>query len=277
MALRQWILGVSAGLLASAVIAAPMKSDHVAIEKLVATVAKGQLVIQHYIPAPDNLQGVIVAPKAGGRAIVLYADKQGRYLVAGNVIDAKGKNLTQADTAKYITAQAAKKAYLAAAKTHWFAQGSDKAPHKLYVAIDPNCSFCHLMYKELYPLIQAGKLQVRWIPVAILKPTSKGKSAALLAAGSDKASVALLHKDEMQFDLRHEEGGIQPLKPDANNVAVSTAFSRVDANTAFFTGNGFNGTPTLVYKSDQGHYGFYPGYIRGAALQKLMNKMGSQW
>ena len=277
MALRQWVLSLSAGLLATTVMAAPMKSDHAAIQKLVTKVAKGQLVIQHYIPAPDNLQGVIAAPKAGGRAIVLYADKQGRYLVVGNVIDAAGKNLTQADTAKYITAEAAKKAYLAAAKTHWFAQGSDKAPHKLYVAIDPNCSFCHLMYKELYPLIQAGKVQVRWIPVAILKSTSKGKAAALLAAGSDTASVALLHKDEMQFDLHDEEGGIQPLKPNANNMAVSTAFSRVDANTAFFTGNGFNGTPTLVYKSDQGEYGFYPGYIRGAALQKLLNKMGSQW
>ena len=56
-------------LVASMVLAAPVNHDHAAIEKIVNKIAKGQLVIKRYIPAPDNLQGVVVEPKAGGRVL----------------------------------------------------------------------------------------------------------------------------------------------------------------------------------------------------------------
>ncbi len=76
----------------------------------------------------------------------------------------------------------------------------DSAPHKAIIIIDPNCIFCHTLYQQVQTLIDAGQLQVRWLPVPFRDPSSPGKAAAILNAGSDAAADKLLQEYQLNRD-----------------------------------------------------------------------------
>lgn len=243
--------------------------------KLVIKSTQGKAKIVQTFKALDNINGYVLEPASGsGRGLVVYADKDGRYMVVGNLINKDGKSLTEGYMQKYVTSKLAKDAYTQAAKTFYFTDGSNKAPHKAYIIIDPNCIFCHKLYTAVFPLIDKGDLQVRWIPAGFLKPSSKGKAAALLNAKTDKEASALLRKDELNFNTRQEEGGLKALSKNSDNAKD---FKHVQYNTDFFSKFGFQGTPTMLYKDSSGKPQFFPGYVAGAQLKALVNKMGSSW
>jgi thiol:disulfide interchange protein DsbG len=160
---------------------------------------------------------------------------------------------------------------------NWFAEGSDKAPHKIYAIVDPNCIFCHVLYQQVEPLVTSGQVQVRWIPVAFRDPSSPGKAAAMLNAGSDAAAAKLLAQNEDGFDDQSESGALTPLTPNADDPTINAAFSKVAQNTAFFSQSGFQGTPTILYKQADGKVMMVPGLPRGQAFQDMINSTGSSW
>lgn len=253
-------------------------ADQAAAEKLVDSVAKGQLTITQSFPAVGGLEGFVLSPKSGqGQGMIGYTDASAHYLFIGNVIGADGTNYTQQYTQKYIQSKVAKAAYAAAPNTAWFVDGSDKAPHKMYVVIDANCIFCHLMYKELNPLIQSGQLQVRWIAAGFLKPTSVGMAAQILYAATPAKQVALFDQNQAGFNQQQEQGGIQPLAKNDKDMAVNIAYAKVFENTEFFNKYGFEGTPVLLYKQPDGTPAFYPGYVKGDQLTQLLTKVGNAW
>lgn len=263
-------------LIAAATIGATLSASFAATSAgaaLIEKISHNQLTVQQTIPVSKSLTAYVVEPKEGAQKMILFTiDNQ--YLVAGNVVDSTGQNLTQQYTQKYVFAGVAKKALAEVGNTHWVTQGSDKAPHKAYIVIDPNCIFCHMLYKEVEPMIEKGTLQVRWIPAGFLKPSSAGKAAAIMAA---KDPLAALKKDETTFDAKKEEGGIQPLDANSKDPKVQTAFDQVNANTQFFGKNGFQGTPTILYFDKDGKAGFYPGFARGEQLQQLVDQMADHY
>ena len=245
--------------------------------KLITKLTKGQAKVDKSFSVGDNIQGFVVSPKKGpGRQMIMFATKDGNYLFAGNLLDKNGQNLTQVYTGKYISTKAAKKAINTIdAHTHYFTQGSDKAPHKAYVFFDPNCSACHIFYTEAAPIIKAGKLQVRWIPIAFLKASSNGKAALILSGKTDKKRAALLASDEHGFVMKTETGGLTAMKPNKSNKKY---FDMVDANTKYFSKQGFYVTPTIVYKQPNGKAGYTAGaQPPGADFDKFLAKIGSKW
>lgn len=242
--------------------------------QLVLKTTQGKATISQEFHATANINGYVIKPTQGGQSLVVYADKNGRYMFVGNLVNSAGKSLTSQFMDKYVNSKTAKDSYAEASKMYYFSEGSNKAPHKVYIIIDPNCIFCHKLYAEIYPLIDKGDVQVRWIAAGFLKQSSAGKSAALLKAGSDKKAAALLRKDELKFNTGQEEGGITPLKDTSAN---KTAFAHVKANTDFFSKYGFQGTPTMLYKDASGKPHYFPGYVGGAELKNLVNTMGSSW
>lgn len=274
--MKKCLTAVAMATFCTALFAATPSSDNAAV-KLVNKVSKGQLVVKQQFNSVANLQGFVVQPKKGGREAILFADKSGQYLIAGNVLTAKGVNLTEQATEKYINATVAKKAYAQAKTQYWFSQGSAKAPHKAYIIVDPNCIFCHMLFKEVEPMIKAGQLQVRWIPVGFLKPTSAGKAAQIMMTTDNKTRLKQLFADEDKFDKKTEEGSLKSLQPNAKNKAVTKAFSEVKSNTEFFGKYGFQGTPTILYLDQSGQAAFYPGYLNGSALKALVGKMNAKW
>jgi len=245
-------------------------------KQLIQTVSNGQLVAVKSFPTPFGLIGYVAHHKGSQHWMIMYTDTSGQYLVAGNVMNAQGVNYTKKYTQQYVTNPMAAVAYQQLAIIHWFADGENNAPHKMYVFIDPNCIYCHLLSKELRPLIDAGKLQVRWVPIGLIKPTSLGKAAALLHSDSSAESVALLKQDEAYFNKQQEEGGIEPLQQGQGGMSVNLAFSRVQANNAFFK-QYLQGTPAIFYKENQGQARLIPSYIDQAQLDKLLPKVSQSW
>ncbi len=246
--------------------------------KLVNKVIGAQGHVVESFPAVDGLTGfVIQANQGSGSSGILYADVKGQYLFAGSIINAQGQDLTQQYTNQYINSKIAGPAYAQALGLNYFTSGSDTAPHKAIIIIDPNCIFCHNLYQELEPLIDAGQLQVRWLPVAFRDPSSPGKAAAMLNAGSDAAADKLLAENEANFDTQTESGSLTPLQPDSKNAAVTIAFGKVTQNTQFFSQSGFNGTPTILYKEANGNINMVPGLPQGKAFDAMIDSMGSSW
>lgn len=242
--------------------------------KLVLKTTQGKAKITQEFKALGDINGYVVEPTTGGQSLVVYANKDGKFMMVGNLINGKGKSLTEGFMDKYVTSKVAANSYAEAQHMYYFSDGSNKAPHKAYIIIDPNCIFCHKLYTAIIPLIDKGQVQVRWIPAGFLKPSSVGKAAALLNAKSDKEAVALLHQDEMKFNTGQELGGLKAIEKNSQN---STAFDHVTANTQFFGKYGFQGTPTFIYKDAKGKAHFFPGYVAGDQLQKLIETMSSTW
>ncbi len=257
---------------------AAASSSAVAATKLVNKVIGSQGQIVQTFPAVDGLIGFVVQSNQGnGSSGILYADTKGQYLFAGSIINAQGQDLTQQYTNQYINSKIAGPAYAQAVGLNYFTSGSDSAPHKAIIIIDPNCIFCHNLYQEVQPLIDAGQLQVRWLPVAFRDPSSPGKAAAMLNAGSDAAAGKLLAENEANFDTQTESGSLAPLQPDSKNASVTAAFDKVTQNTQFFSQAGFNGTPTILYKEANGNVMMVPGLPQGKAFDAMINSMGSNW
>lgn len=255
---------------------ASKSSATAAATKLVNKVLNGQGSIQQTFTAADGLIGFVVQSSQGNNGII-YADPKGQYVFVGSIINAQGQDLTQAYTTQYISNKIAGPAYQDAATLAWFTDGSDSASHKAYMIFDPNCVYCHLLYQQVQPLIANGQLQVRWIPVAFRDPSSPGKAAAMLNAGSDAASDKLLKQNEDGFNDQSESGGLTPLAPNPNDSAVTAVFAKVTQNTAYFTKYGFQGTPTILFKQTDGKVVMIPGLPRDQAFQDMINSMGSSW
>jgi thiol:disulfide interchange protein DsbG len=132
----------------------------------------------------------------------------------------------------------------------------------LYVFMDPNCIYCHLVWKALQPYEAAG-LQVHWIPMGFLKPDSAGKAAALLEA---KDGAALLKVLETHYSVKDESGGIAPL------AQVSAADqAKLDNNIKLFQDLGFDGTPTLIYQGSGGRWADVSGLPKLSQLPGMLN------
>jgi thiol:disulfide interchange protein DsbG len=141
------------------------------------------------------------------------------------------------------------------------AQGKD-VKATIYVFMDPNCIYCHFVWKALQPYEAAG-LQVHWIPMAFLKPDSAGKAAALLQATN---SAALLKQLELGYNEKDESGGIAPL----STIPAATQ-AKLDGNAHLFQDLGFQGTPTIVYRGSGGRWADFGGMPKLAMLPGMLN------
>lgn len=59
----------------------------------------------------------------------------------------------------------------------------------VYDFFDANCPYCHALYEAWQPLIQSGRVTVRFVPVALLLPSSAPKAAAILQSRNPLAAL----------------------------------------------------------------------------------------
>lgn len=166
----------------------------------------------------------------------LYLMPDGKHVMVGSVFDAKGDNVTR-EPLKVATAQPMSKRTLAQLEaSKWVRDGSAAAPRVVYAFTDPNCPYCHKFWEQSRPWVKAGKVQIRNILVGILRDTSPGKAAAILAA-SDPAQA--LTENEQNFAA----GGIRPLKPIPSEPRAALL-----ANEALMRELGMQGTLAIFYE-----------------------------
>ena len=222
----------------------------------------GQLTMKKLLPNPPGaLPGSVPAEVSiDGRDTIVWIIRSGhRYVIApGALFDEKGQDLTISvvrENIAHTNASAKANAEGATAKASatdtkssvtGFLWGKGKTADIVFYE-DPNCIFCHRQYQVLKPLVEAGVVTVRVVPVGFLKSSSAAKAAAELKGG---VSAFLL--DEKGFDDGTEEGALPPLSMSPDNISY---FKEQMQNTQYLGVNlegGSIGTPYLQIHTPNG-------------------------
>lgn len=203
-------------------------------------------------PAASQLKGWVLTKD--GQYSIVFTTPDNKTLIAGDLISEAGQNLTEQYADKYVPKPDLSALYPQLDKTGYITEGATQSPKSvIYIFFDPNCPFCHLTWKALQPYEKVG-LQVRWVPVAYLKPDSVGKAAAIMEA---KDKTAAFRENEMKYDGPADEGGVKALpKPSAATAA------QLQSNMVLMQKFGAFGTPALIWKDKNGHVQMKAGLPR---------------
>ena len=150
------------------------------------------LEILRNFPVGQSLVGWVVSFE--GKDLVVYTTADGNYLINGVVLDAQGVDLTEEHQKTWLPRpewddlEAAY--YLTEPSLYENEEGQLETQKTLYMFFDPNCPFSQLAWLALQPYREAGA-QIRWVPVAYLKPDSRHRTAALLDASNPEELLAL--------------------------------------------------------------------------------------
>ena len=215
------------------------------------------------LPTPPELEGLRTAFAVNGSAFqVFYVPAHGAAVIRGIAQGPGGENLTLAQTsaipgvvpaidiregAALVDGSAVK----TAAATTYGLWGREGAP-RVYMFMDPLCSFSLRAMTTLKPAIDAGRLQVAVVPVAVTDHETGGHStpAAL-------AMLSVTPRDDMaprwMADWRDWAG------QDPSNVALADAYAALRRNAAAAKAIGLRGTPTFLWAKPDGSDGRMEG------------------
>ena len=251
------------------------------VTALVAAVTHGQASVRRIFdgPAGSGLTGAVVA---GGNnsPVVVWITADGKTLIAGNVFDARGRDLTEIATLRQAGVPVrtvapapvpvvapgppppgvlAPGAYRTMADgVRFFRAGTGK--RTLWIFLDPNCIWCHRLYADLEATPLPADVAVNWVPVAFLKPSSVGRAETLLARG-----LPALQEDESRFDPRTEEGGI----PETRRPDLLAAIQENTRILAGLRGGMTYETPTVVFQDREGRALRFDGFPTPDILDRI--------
>jgi len=215
------------------------------LQKMLDGLQKG-LTVEKVEPSEvSGLCSVILKVSDTDKGLV-YVDKQGKYLVAGNIIEVSTKkNLTQEKLAllNKIVLNTSQLAELE--KRVAFVYGnSDKF---VYFITDPDCPFCKRAEEMLDELVKQGKLAVKVIffPLEQIHPEAKAKAISIIC---DKKGFEGL-KQGYKSGNQCEAG--KKLVEDAMNFVANLRI---------------RGTPTFIFPDGEMRSGLIPKEV---ILQKL--------
>lgn len=220
-------------------------------------VSAGVKVVRQF-PAASGLTGWVLAQ--GAQHSVVYTTADGKTLLAGALVDDRGRNLTAQHEETYVPKPDLSAAYAQLEKSTFVTEGAASNPKSvIYVFVDPNCPYCHLMWRAVQPYEAAG-LQVRWIPVATLGPTSMPKAIAVLAAPDRTAALR---------DMERNHGKpwkADPARTERTHPALAAAIGRNGELMALF---GTAGTPGVVWRDKTGKVQVRSGMPRLSELPSI--------
>jgi len=190
---------------------------------------RGVTIVRRF-PAAGGLEGYVL--QVGAARSIAFGVDRGRYLVLGRLLDAAGHDLTKSYAARYLLAGGV---WNALSKAAWIARGARHPRAIVYAFVDPNCPYCHVFWKEAHALYARG-LEVRYLLVPVIRPSSLNKAAWVLAGKNRLGRLIAQERDYGKPDaprLAH---------PDAAEIAI------LKRNTRMMLALGLNGTPGFVYR-----------------------------
>lgn len=185
------------------------------------------------LSVPGGLAAYAAIAKQQPLAIYLTPDQE--HVIIGTMMDADGMDVTTAALEEATVSVWTSQTWQLLENSTWIADGSDDADRILYMFTDPNCPFCHKFWTQARPWVEAGRVQIRHIPVALLADTSAGKAAAWLVA--DDPSKAL-----NEHETAGPQAGIEPLTDIPEAIAV-----QLDDNQELMDTLKIEGTPGIFY------------------------------
>ena len=208
-----------------------------------------------------GLRGLLV--KSGAQFQVFYATPDGQRVIPGVMWDANGKNLTRDQVAPVagivptvtigpVTNLAAQDTPTVAGPalqatsalnivqaTSFGTIGNPSAP-RLWMFIDPLCSFSVRAMQQLQPFVASGRVQLAVIPLAVIDHETNGRSTT--------NALAMLSKPIDQMVTAWSRG-------DLGGAPIPEATARLQANMAAAQAIRLEGTPTLIWRKVDGSEG----------------------
>lgn len=209
-------------------------------------------------PAASGLTGWVLAQ--GAQYTVVYTTADKKTVVAGTLIGDGGRNLSQQYEEQFVPRPDFSQAYAQLEKSAWVAEGTMANPKGvLYAFVDPNCPFCHMTWKAVQPYEAAG-LQVRWIQVATLGPTSLPKAIEVLAAADKTAAYR-----------RMEANYGKPWQPSKDSAEAThpAAVEAIRQNGELMERFQIGGTPGVVWRDRAGQVHVKSGMPRLSELPAI--------
>ncbi|HHM6453940.1 TPA: thiol:disulfide interchange protein DsbG [Pseudomonas aeruginosa] len=239
------ILGTLVGKVLSPIALAAFASHAAAAETAEVTpvesylMSKGNAIVQAF-PAASGMKGIVVDNGAEKR--LFYVTPDGKSLLAGVMFDTQGANLTSVDLARTASVEpvpqssqsagSLAQAWKQAEQLKWLAEGD--ADRVMYAFFDPNCAYCHELWGMLRAPVAAGDVQVRWIPISILRASSNELNAAIYQqAATEGVLVPMAEMAKRQLQPATVTEGIRQSLAD---------------NLALFRQAGFRRTPMILYR-----------------------------
>lgn len=220
---------------------------------------------------PSNVMPIEVTANSRP-ALIWAAYNDGKFVFfPGSAFDTKGTNLAislmgdlqspQTRTAHPSQASAVNGAVNNTPGFIWAASGQQAVSPNVVLFADPNCIFCHREFTQLKPLVDAGKIVVKVVPVAFLKASSMGKAEAILKGG-----VSAFLVDENGFNVNTEEGAISP-------ISDPRLAQHIQSNTRLLSEmeGGRIATPFMLLRQNAG-WTPHIGLMTGSALSAMIDK-----
>lgn len=238
--------------------AAPMSGAAETYPKAIAHAVKSGVTVVKSFPAASGLTGWVLSQ--GGHHSIVFTTADRKTLLAGALIDESGENLSANYEEKYVPKPDLTGLYQSLEKSSNLVEGTLKDPKSvMYVFVDANCPYCHFTWIALQPYEKAG-LQVRWVLVDTLGPTSLSKAIEVMAA-SDKAAAF------KKMELNHGKAWTAPAQATA---AAQPAVAEAIRNNNVLMGQfGIAGTPGVVWKDKQGKVQVKAGMPRLSELPAM--------
>jgi thiol:disulfide interchange protein DsbG len=200
---------------------------------------KQGLTIRGELAAPPGFHGYLA--EYNGQRLPVYLLPDGKHVVVGNLFDAEGHDLTRGPFAAAVQPKLDAGSWKSLSQSTWIAEGAKHPERVVYVFSDTECPYCHQLWKRVQPLLSGGKVQVRYVMVAVIRPESLGRAAAILASGDPSAA---LHKHEANY-------GHSPIQP-MQHVPESL-MKKIEANNRLMDRFGISGTPAILFKDPDGN------------------------
>ncbi|SEJ02243.1 thiol:disulfide interchange protein DsbG [Pseudomonas sp. NFR16] len=217
--------------------------------------AKGAT-IKGSFDAPGGLKGY--AAQYQNQGMALYLTPDGKHVLAGNLFDEKGEDLSEAPLQKLVYEPMTKAMWTRMENSAWIEDGAKTAPKVIYLFSDANCPYCNMFWEQARPWVKSGKVQLRHIMVGVIREDSAAKAAALMADANPEMALQ-----------KHEQAGksssLKPLQTIPKDIQA-----KLDGNMKLMEDMGLSATPSIFYKDESGHLQQQQGAPRPDVLAKIM-------
>ncbi|GMV68920.1 MAG: hypothetical protein AMXMBFR76_13590 [Pseudomonadota bacterium] len=189
--------------------------------------------------APAQMTGYVLRARESRRSDVVYVSPDGRYLFIGNILDESGRDLTQTHVEDHVLGPELQTLWNELESARWVAEGAAKPTRIIYSFTDPNCGYCHLLWRVTRHYHEAG-LQVRHLLVDVIKASSTGKAATILQAKEPAEALA-------DNEARFRAGGVAVAEKIQDETRKTLTRHRQMMDRL-----GVSGTPAMLYKDAEG-------------------------
>lgn len=212
-----------------------------AYPKQIQTAVDAGVKVVKTFPAASGLTGWVLSQ--GGQYSIVFTTPDKKTLLVGALINDNGENLSAQYEEKYAPKPDMTTLFQELEKSTYVVEGTVRNPKSvIYAFVDANCPFCHLTWKALQPYEKAG-LQVRWILVDTLGPTSMPKAIEVMAATDQTAAFRKMEENH---------GKPWTASPQISAASKPDIVGKIRKNGELMSAFGVNGTPGIVWKDKQG-------------------------